>query len=693
MEIWNLVFMQFERHEENGQLVTANLPKPCVDTGAGLERVTAVLSGKTSNYDTDGLRALVDEAARLSGKAYTGTQGDDDVSMRVIADHARTTAFLIAEGVFPDRATREYVLRRVMRRAVRHGHRLGIAKPFLHEVAVRATELMGDVYPELVRRRELIASVTEQEEVRFRETIDRGLKMLDEEIQTLRAQGNTTIRGETAFRLYDTFGFPLDLTEVIARERNLAVDSAGYDTALALQQKKSQGSKLAEDAVSDVYRALVAGADGQPLEFLGYDEECAQGELVAIVRNGAQVQQASAGESVELVFQRTPFYGESGGQVGDCGRVFSDACSAQVTDTQKPLAGLIVHHARVTQGELTVGMQLTLEVDAAARTATRRNHSATHLLHWALRTVLGEQSVQKGSLVGPDRLRFDFSHGRPVTTEELAKIEDLVNAKILQNAPVITEVLPIELARSRGAVAIFEEKYGDVVRVLTMTPDSVELCGGTHARATGDLGLFTILSEGGVAAGVRRIEAATGLNAIAHLRHVVSTLDRASKLLKSSRDEVPERIERLAESGRVLDKELHDLKRKTAMSGLGGGGAGASGGHDLTATARTVGDVKVLAVRMDGLDAALQRETAEKLRDKLGESAVLVASVNGDKVALVVCVSKTASARYRAGDLVKTVALVVGGSGGGRPDMAQAGGTDVTQVDAAMERFYACFSS
>jgi alanyl-tRNA synthetase len=689
MEIWNLVFMQFDRSVEGGKATLAPLPKPCVDTGAGLERMASVLQGKVTNYDTDLLRALVEKAASIAKKPYGGTLAPDDVSMRVIADHARTTAFLIAEGVFPDRAGREYVLRRVMRRAIRHGHRLGIPKPFLHDVALEVVRLMGEQYPELVARKDLIASVAESEEVRFRETIDRGLKILDEEIGQLRSSGGTTIPGRAVFKLYDTFGFPLDLTEVIAKERNLTIDETGFREELDKQRKLSEGSKVGEEAVAGVYRQAletVQKAAPEGVRFIGYEHEVGEGRLLAIVKDGQLVTAAKAGDRLVFFTDVTPFYGEAGGQVGDSGRATKangDGLSVVVSDTQKPVTGLVAHHATVEQGELTVGDVLRLEVDQGRRSATRRNHSATHLLHWALRKVLGEQATQKGSLVGPDRLRFDFSHTKPLSPEEIQTIEDLVNAKVLTAAPVETEVLSMADARARGAMAIFEEKYGDVVRVLTMTSDSVELCGGTHARSLGEIGLFKIVSDQGVAAGVRRIEAATGLNALAYVRQVEGALKNVARLVKSSPQDVGEKLEKLLERDKQLEKELADTKKKLAMGGSGGGGI-----DDLVKQARPFAHGKVLAIKADVTDAATQRELAEKLRDKLGEAIVLVGAVNGPKASLVLTVSKSLTDRYKAGELIRPVAALVGGSGGGRPDMAQAGGTQTDKLGEALESLY-----
>jgi alanyl-tRNA synthetase len=687
MELWNLVFMQFERSVDQGEAKLAPLPKPCVDTGAGLERVSSVLQGVTSNYETDLLRALVNRASEISGKRYTGTQGDDDVSMRVIADHARTSAFLIAEGVFPDRAGREYVLRRVMRRAVRHGHRLGIRDPFLHEVVLEVVTRMSEAYPELLARRELIANVTRQEEERFRETIERGLKILDEEIASLRSGGKSTFRGDVAFKLYDTYGFPVDLTQVILQERSLDLDMPGYDSALAEQKAKSEGSKVGEEAIEHVWRE-VADHVKVGVKFIGYEREEGEGTVVAIVKGGQLVPRVVEGDEAIVVTDVTPFYGEAGGQVGDQGvieRRGEEPARFEVADTQKPIAGVVAHFGKITRGSLGVGETVHLQVDGVRRTATRRNHSATHLLHWALRTVLGEQATQKGSLVGPDRLRFDFAHGKALTPEEITRIEDLVNAKVLTSAPVLTEVLPIEEARKTGAVAIFEEKYGDVVRVLTMTKDSVELCGGTHARSLGEIGLFKIVSEQGLAAGVRRIEAATGLNALAYVRSIEGTLRGAARLVKSSPADLPEKIEKVIERERGLERELADMKRKLAM----GGGSAGGGLDEMLRGARDVPGGKALAVRAPVADAATLREVAEKLRDKLGDSVVLVGAPGEGRAMLVLTVSKALTGRYKAGDLIKGVAQAVGGSGGGRPDMAQAGGPDVAKLDEALESLYA----
>ena len=571
-EIWNLVFMQYDRAEKDGPLVS--LPAPSIDTGMGLERLAAVVQGKTSNYDSDLLRGLVDLAASISKKTYRGTTADDDVSMRVIADHARTTAFLMAEGVMPERQKREYVLRRVMRRAIRHGHRLGIERTFFHEVALAVVEHMSDAYPELATRKDLIVRVTEDEEQRFRTTLRRGLGMLDEHFAGLRTRGEQTLPVEVAADLYTTFGFPVDLTSVISAENGFAVDVDAVEKVV--KGEAGEGPIDPDAALDPVYHAV--RTEIGDVRFTGYEHEAGDSTVRAIIgvtrdENGRAtrkiVEAAGAGAEVEIVVDATPFYAESGGQVGDVGRLTTaDAGGIQVSDTQRPLPGLIVHVAKIESGTLARGERVHLEVDHAARSATRRNHSATHLLHWALRTVLGEHAQQKGSRVGPDMLRFDFAQNRPLTPQEIERIEDLVNLKILSNAPVLTEVLPIAEAKKRGAIAMFGEKYGESVRVLTMTKDSVEFCGGTHARALGDIGLFKLTGEAGVAAGVRRVFATTGLNSLHALRAAEAELDRARGIVKAQGGELETKLMRLVKHERELEKKIADLEKKILDGGI-----------------------------------------------------------------------------------------------------------------------------
>jgi alanyl-tRNA synthetase len=678
-EIWNLVFMQFERNLKDGVAKLDPLPAPSIDTGGGLERMCLAVQGKLSTYDTDLLRSLVEKASDIARKKYGGTMSPDDVSMRVIADHSRTTAIMIADGVLPDRTEREYVLRRVMRRAIRHGHRLGIERPFLHEVTARVIEMMGDQYPELRQRSAHIASVVEAEEIRFRQTIDRGLGLLEERLEQLSAAKSRLLPGADAFQLYDTYGFPLDLTEVICAERGFQVDSDGYKKALTEAKARSE-FKSGDEAIESVYREALAKLTEGGTKFTGYEKTSDTSSILAIVKDGALVDSAASGDEVDVVTGTTPFYGAAGGQVGDTGVISTASARMSVEDTQKPITGLTVHRGKVVQGSIKVGEDAQLAVDETRRGRIRRNHSATHLLHLALRKVLGDHALQKGSLVGPDRLRFDFTHTRPLSPQEISQIEDLVNERTLANYPVQTEVLSMDEARKRGAMMIFEEKYGDVVRLLTMG-DSMELCGGTHARATGDIGLFKIVSEVGVAAGVRRIQAVTGDGALAHLREVEDILNRAAHAAKASAQSLPDKIEKLLAAEKALQKQLEDLQRKL-MSGGGGFDA-------LLGQAREVAGVKVLGVRTDVTDRAQLRELAEKLRDKLGDSVVLVASEHEGKAQLVLTVAKPLLGRYKAGELIRGVARIVGGSGGGRPDMAQAGGTDPARLDEAIESLYA----
>jgi len=694
-EIWNNVFMQFDRAEKDGPLVP--LPAPSVDTGMGLERIACVVQGVTSNYDTDLLRVLVDKAGQIAGKPYGSSQADDDVSMRVIADHARTVAFLIAEGVLPERQKREYVLRRVMRRAIRHGYRLGIDKPFLHEVAAVVTDTMGDVYPELRDRKDLILRVVEDEEVRFRATLKRGLKILEERFDELRAKDEKILAGPAAADLYTTFGFPLDLTEVICAEAGFRVDAEGAEK-IVHGADEVDGHIDPNAALDPVYREAKSSIEA--VKFTGYEREDDTSDVTILIKvvsdpSGKKtrgiVERAEVGDAVDVVVAKTPFYGESGGQVGDTGTITAadGSFTIDVRDTKKPLAGLFVHEGVVTQGTVAKGAVVKLEVNHEGRSATRRNHSATHLLHWALRTVLGPTAQQKGSRVGPDMLRFDFAHNRALTRDEIARVEDLVNAKVLTNAPVLTEVIAMDDAKKRGAVAIFEEKYGDTVRMLTMTSDVVELCGGTHARALGDIGLFKIVSEGGVAAGVRRVFGATGLNALTYVREAEEEIAKARAIVKSQGGDMLDKLTRLVAHERELEKKVADLEKKVLEAGSSGGGGG--GGIDgMVSAAKDIGGVKVLALRMpDGTQAGALRELAEKLRDKLGErAAVLLATRAADKVSLVLMVSKAATDKLKAGDLIKAVSKIVGGSGGGRPDMAQAGGTEVAKIDEAVAAFH-----
>ena len=680
-ELWNLVFMQFERFEDG---TLKPLPAPSIDTGAGLERLSAVAQHVRSNYDTDLLRPVVDLAASISGKTYGASLQPDDVSMRVIADHARTTAFLIAEGIFPDRDGRAYVLRRVMRRAIRHAHRLGIERLFLHECALKVVDIMGSAYPELQERRALIEDVTKQEEDRFRRTLRRGLETIDNlgetdfESREIDGKKVRVLPGKTAFVLYDTYGFPLDLLHVIGNEQGFAIDEVGFEAAMDAARALSAGSKVGEKEIDAAYRTVAK--DLAAVSFVGYEREHAKTQIAAIIWNGETAAQIHEGDEAEIVLKLTPFYAESGGQVGDGGEITVNNGVFLVEDTQRPLENFIVHRGRVKSGTISQGDEATATVDHSLRSATRRNHSATHLLHYALRTVLGPQAMQKGSLVGPDRLRFDYSASRPLTAEEITRIEDLVNAKIFENAEITTDVLPMDDAKKRGAIGIFEEKYGDVVRMLTMTRDSIELCGGTHASRTGDLGMFKILSEQGLAAGVRRVEAATGTNAIRYMRELEHELTHSAELLKAPTFSTASKITQMIAKQKELGKEIDALKQKLLQ-----------GNSDaLTQNMREIEGGKVLSARVDIDDAAALREYAEKLRDKYSPIVLMLGAATKDGRAILCCmVSKDLTSRFQAGAIVKAAAAIVGGNGGGRPDFAQAGGNDPSKLDAALESVYA----
>ncbi len=672
VEIWNLVFMQFEQVAPGDR---RPLPKPSVDTGMGLERLCAVLQGVRSNYETDLLRPLIDRVADLSKKPFVPADYEgQSVSLRAIADHARAAAFLIADGVFPDKTGREYVLRRIMRRAVYHGWLLGIKEPFLDALAADVVTKMGGVYPELVERQSLIAKITREEETRFRETLERGVRLLDEKV--FAAGGAKQINGATAFMLYDTYGFPLDLTRVIAEQHHYDLDEAGFQTAMNEQRHRSDFHGSGEVAVAAVFQQIADRVGAT--KFLGYDRTSASSKVVALLADGKEVDVVGPySKDVAVIVAETPFYGEQGGQMGDAGTIASSKARLAVRDSKRPVSTLWVHFAEVESGELRVGDAVELTVDTERRDDIRRNHSATHLLHWALRHVLGTHVTQKGSLVAPDRLRFDFSHTAPLTDEEKQKVEDLVNARVRKNVATDTAVLAIADAKQAGAIAFFGEKYGDTVRVVTMG-ESKEFCGGTHVARTGDIAFFKLTEETGVAQGVRRVEATTGAGAVAFVRKMESELLESGRLLRAGEFEVAARITKLQADQRGLEKELEKLRRKLASGG----------GRDLAAEARDVNGVRVLATRADVADPKALREVADQLRDKLGSAVIVLAGVEGDKIALVSMVSPDLVGKHHAGKIVGEVAKAVGGKGGGRPDMAQGGGSDPTALDAALAKVF-----
>jgi len=658
IEIWNLVFMQFDRSAD-GKL--AALPKPSVDTGMGLERIAAVMQGVHSNYDIDLFRYLIDVAVAVTGCLDRGSS-----SLRVIADHIRACSFLIVDGVTPSNEGRGYVLRRIIRRAVRHGYKLGVRKPFFYKLVGALEEQMGGAYPELTRGRALAERVLEQEERRFAETLVNGMALLDEAIDRL---SGTVIPGDVVFKLYDTYGFPVDLTADIARERGLVIDQAGFESEMQAQRERG---RAASRFGVDLRDAVTLDA---PTEFSGYDRLSDPGRVIALVRDGVQVDELTAGEQGQVVLDRTPFYAESGGQVGDTGTLLSAAGSFQVDDTQK-LGVAHAHQGQVTQGRIRMGDTLTATVDRDKRARTVLNHSATHLLHAALRRTLGTHVTQKGSLVAPDRLRFDFSHFQPVTPAELRAIENLVNAEIRANAAAETRIMGYDAAVAAGAMALFGEKYGDEVRVLRFGEFSTELCGGTHVGRTGDIGLVKILSESGVAAGVRRIEAISGQAALDYVAASDQLLREVAGLVRGSRDDLESRVRALLDQNRKLEKELADAKGKLA----------AGQGQDLASQATDVGGVKLVVSRVEGADGGALREAVDRLKDKLKSAVIVLAAADSAtrKVSLVAGVTADQAARIKAGELVGMVAAQVGGRGGGRPDFAQAGGSQPENLGAAL---------
>ncbi|MCK6387764.1 MAG: alanine--tRNA ligase [Zoogloea sp.] len=658
IEIWNNVFMQFNRDEAG---VMHPLPKPSVDTGMGLERISAVLQHVHANYEIDLFQALIAAAARETSNADM-----DSPSLKVLADHIRACSFLIADGVIPGNEGRGYVLRRIIRRAIRHGYKLGARAAFFHKMVPDLVAEMGEAYPELKAGEARVTAILKQEEDRFFATIENGMAILEGELAAMAAAGNTVFNGETAFKLHDTFGFPLDLTADVCREREVTVDAAAFDAAMARQKAQARAAGKFKMAANLEY-------DGPATTFHGYDGLEAKGNILALYKDGVAVNELSEGEMGVVVLDDTPFYAESGGQVGDRGELRSVHGIFAVEDTQKIQATVFGHHGVVTTGKLTVGNGVTAKVDTDARARTARHHSATHLMHKALREVLGAHVQQKGSQVDPDKTRFDFAHTQPVTADEIARIERIVNDEILANAATDASVMDIESAQKTGAMMLFGEKYGDEVRVLTIG-SSKELCGGTHVARTGDIGLFKITLEGGVAAGVRRIEAVCGDVAVALVQDQQKLLDGVTGALKAQPQELLTRVGQVIDTIKSLEKELARLKSKLA----------ASQGDDLAAQAVDIAGAKVLAATLEGADVATLRETLDKLKDKLKSAAIVLASVSDGKVSLIAGVTSDLTGKVKAGELVNMVAQQVGGKGGGRPDMAQAGGTDASALPVAL---------
>ncbi len=670
LELWNLVFMQFDRSADG---VLNPLPKPSIDTGMGLERIAAVVQGVQSNYDCDLLRGIIAYIEELAGKKY-GDDEEQDVSMRVIADHSRATAFLIADGVLPSNEGRGYVLRRIMRRAARHAKMLGFEKPVLYKTTVFVLESMAEAYPEMAQRTDYVAKVVKNEEERFIQTLDNGLRILTDEVALLQQQKQTVLPGEIAFRLYDTFGFPLDLTADIVAAEGFSIDEAGFNSAMEKQRRmaREHWKGSGEEAVSGIYRQLVE--DGLHSEFTGYDNLTGNAEIVAILQDGQPVTHADQGSEIEIVTTATPFYGESGGQAGDRGELTTATGMMAISDTKKPLPELTVHVGKIISGRLAKGATAELKVDETLRQATALNHTCTHILQKVLVETLGEHVQQAGSLVTPERLRFDFIHFSAMTAEEIAQIEEQVNRRIRNNLRVSTQEMSTDEAVAAGATALFGEKYGNAVRVVRVGDFSMELCGGTHTNASGDIGLFKIVQETGIAAGVRRIEATTGVKALELITQQEQTLDQLASLIKTDRPQLETRLRKLLERQKELEREVESLQGKLNADQAG----------DLLNQASDVAGIQLVCGRADNLDGKALRELADQVRDRMESGVLILASAHGGKAGLLVAVTKDLTKRLQAGALIKQLAAMVGGGGGGRPDLAQAGGSKPEQLSEAL---------
>jgi alanyl-tRNA synthetase len=669
LEIWNLVFMQFNR-DASGEMTP--LPKPSIDTGMGLERIVTVIQDVETNYDTDLIRPIIQKAEELAQQGF-GESREADVALKVIADHSRAAAFLIGDGIMPANEGRGYVLRRILRRAIRYGRNIGLDKPFLHKTAGVVFDIMKPAYPELSEAAAFITNIIENEEVRFLETLDTGLKLLNDTLSEIKARGETRVPGDVIFKLYDTFGFPVDIVRDVVRDENMSLDMEGFDSAMDEQRARSR-SVTAFASISDAYKKL--SARGFKPEFRGYQTLTTDSRVKLIVEGGQEISEAAAGQSIELVTDETPFYAESGGQVGDCGKITAKNFEMQVSDTIKDPTGLIIHKGNVTAGKIKKGQKVTLSVDGTKRNATELNHTATHILHAVLRDVLGEHVKQAGSLVAPDRLRFDFTHFSHVDPETLMEIETRVNRRIRDNVPTETEEMEADAAFESGATALFEEKYGDRVRVISLSDFSKELCGGTHTGKTGDIGLFKIVSESSIASGVRRIEALTGQGALAYVQRRSRMLEDSAHLVKEKPGALTAKIKKMIGDLKALEKEIDQLKAKIATESAESEGE----------AVQTINSTKVLIQKVTADNPAALRDLADRLKEKVKSGIVVLGSVSGAKVFLIVGVTKDLTDRFHAGNVIKQIAVTVGGSGGGRPDMAQAGGTQPENLDQALKK-------
>jgi len=673
LELWNLVFMQFNRSAEG---TMTPLPRPSIDTGAGLERIAAILQGVASNFDTDLLRPVIAAVEELTGKRY-GVSRDSDVSMRVIADHARATGFLVTDGVLPSNEGRGYVLRRILRRGLRHGRLLGLEDPFMATVTGRVVTLMQAAYPELVESREYVARVIQNEEERFGHTLRVGLKMVESVVGDLKAKGAAAIPGADIFRLYDTYGFPVDLLRDIASEQGLALDETGFEREMADQRTRARESWIGSGEVEVPVSLKDLTATMPPVEPLWHQTLQAEGIVKALLDGAGQVVPVlEEGDTGEVLLNRTPFYPEAGGQIGDAGTLTSNGTAVEVLDTRRPVPSLVLHRVRVKRGRLATGQAVHAVVDATRRRVTAKNHTATHLLHAALRQILGDHVKQAGSLVAPDRLRFDFSHFSPLTDREMDRIEELVNEQVWENRALHVEVMELDRALALGAMALFGEKYGERVRVVTVPDFSVELCGGTHVAATGEIGLFKLVSQGGVAAGVRRIEAFTGPGAFHHVKQEEQVLAEAAERLKARPLELTEKVEKLAGGTRELEREIQRLQGRLAAGTFEG----------LLRQAAEVDGVRVVASLVDLRDPKGMRELGDRLRSGLGSGVVVLASHAGDRVTWVAMVTKDLTSKLHAGHLARDLAKLTGGGGGGRPDVAEAGGKDPSRIPEALAK-------
>jgi alanyl-tRNA synthetase len=671
LEIWNLVFMQFNR-DASGKMTP--LPKPSIDTGLGLERIVSIIQDVPTNFDTDLILPIIRQTEDLAQQRF-GESRETDVAMKVIADHSRAAAFLIGDGIMPSNDGRGYVLRRILRRAIRYGRNIGLNRPFLHKTAAVVFDIMKPAYPELSEATAFITNIIKNEEERFLETLDTGLKLLNDTLSEIKARDEKRVPGDVIFKLYDTYGFPVDIVRDVVRDENMSLDLEGFDSAMEAQRARSR-SVATFASISDAYKKL--SARGFKPEFRGYKSLTTDSKVTLIVEGDREISEAVAGQSVELVTDETPFYAESGGQVGDSGKITANNFEMEVVDTIKDPTGLIIHKGNIIAGKIKKGQKITLSVDAAKRKATALNHTATHILHAVLREVLGEHVKQAGSLVAPDRLRFDFTHFSQVDPETLAEIERRVNRRIRENVPTETEEMEAEAAFETGATALFEEKYGDRVRVISLSDFSKELCGGTHTGHTGDIGLFKIISESSVASGVRRIEALTGRGALEYVQKTSRILEEAAHLVKEKPGALAPKIKKMLNDLKALEKEIVHLKAELASDDAQVEGE----------AIQTINNTKVLIQRAAVDSPAALRDLADRLKEKIKSGIVVLGSVNGPKAFLIVGITRDLTDRFHAGKLIKQIAATVGGSGGGRPDMAQAGGTQPENLDKALNKAY-----